>query len=297
MTWRSQWATVALIVVCYTGWLFILFNIETLGLFGFALLAILATFHSSLQHEAIHGHPTRLPWLNEVLVFLSLGLWFPYRRYAHLHLQHHTDERLTDPYDDPESWYYTRAHWCRLPHWYRQLLQLNQTLAGRVVIGPLISLAVFYPSEVNRLRDAQPGVRLAWLLHLVSVAVTFACVWLAGIHWLSYVLLVAYPSLALTLVRSFIEHRAAVSVAARTAVIEAGWVMSLLFLNNNLHAVHHRYPGLPWYRLPERWQQERVRLLCDNEGNHLPGGYGEVARRWLFRRREPVLHPYLPHDR
>ena len=58
--------------------------------------------HSSLQHEALHGHPTRSAALNEALVFLPLGLLFPYRRFKMLHLRHHNNSALTDPYDDPE---------------------------------------------------------------------------------------------------------------------------------------------------------------------------------------------------
>ncbi|MBR7508578.1 fatty acid desaturase, partial [Mycobacterium tuberculosis] len=69
----------------------------------------------SLQHEALHGHPTRSGWLNELLVSLPLGLFYPYRRYKHLHLKHHADERLTDPYDDPESYYRALGDWDKLP--------------------------------------------------------------------------------------------------------------------------------------------------------------------------------------
>jgi len=64
-----------------------------------------AAMHSSLCHEALHGHPTRLKWLNEALVFAQLSLVIPYGRFHDLHLVHHTDENLTDPYDDPESNY------------------------------------------------------------------------------------------------------------------------------------------------------------------------------------------------
>ena len=37
--------------------------------------------HSSLQHEALHGHPTRHAPVNEALVFLPLGLFYPFRRF------------------------------------------------------------------------------------------------------------------------------------------------------------------------------------------------------------------------
>ena len=52
--------------------------------------------------------PARL-WLNELLVGLPIGLVYPFRRFRALHLRHHADESLTDPFDDPESYY--RAFW------------------------------------------------------------------------------------------------------------------------------------------------------------------------------------------
>ena len=54
---------------------------------------------------------------------------------------------------------------------------------------------------------------------------------------------------ACTLLRSFVEHRA-VATGSRSAVVTAGPVMSLLFLNNNLHHAHHASPDLPWYEMP-----------------------------------------------
>ena len=44
-------------------------------------------------------------WINEAFVFLPIGLVWPYRRFKSIHLRHHADERLTDPLDDPESYY------------------------------------------------------------------------------------------------------------------------------------------------------------------------------------------------
>src|SRR5262245_51859994 len=67
--------------------------------------------HGSLQHEAVHGYPFRLPWLNSLVVGPSLWLWLPYGEYRWAHLRHHRDEWLTDPVEDPESYYMTPARW------------------------------------------------------------------------------------------------------------------------------------------------------------------------------------------
>lgn len=58
-------------------------------------------------------------------------------------------------------------------------------------------------------------------------------------------LAVSYPALALTKVRSFLEHRAADDPLARSVINEAGLPWRALFLNLNYHAVHHDLPGSP----------------------------------------------------
>jgi fatty acid desaturase len=78
----------------------------------------------------------------------------------------------------------------------------------------------------------------------------------------------------------------------RTAIVEAGPFFSLLFLNNNLHRVHHESPGIAWYRLRALYRAERARYLTEN-GGYLVHGYSEVVRRWLVTPREPVVHPLL----
>ena len=66
--------------------------------------------------------------------------------------------------------------------------------------------------------------------------------------------------------------------------------MSLLYLNNNLHCVHHSDPGLAWYRLPALWRARREEVLANNGGYRF-SGYGEVVRRYAFTSREPVSWP------
>src|SRR3546814_20566638 len=66
--------------------------------------------------------------------------------------------------------------------------------------------------------------------------------------------------------------------------------MSLLFLNNNLHLVHHDKPGLPWYRIPAFYRQRRDLFLASNGGYHFKG-YREVFRRHFLRAKEAPLHP------
>ena len=131
----------------------------------------------------------------------------------------------------------------------------------------------------------------AWLLHICGGALALAWVlWICRIPVLAYLALFVYPAVSLTLLRSFLEHRARAAVAERSVLVEAGPVMALLFLNNNLHALHHDRPGEAWYDLPALYRRERDRLRAEN-GDYLYRGYGEILARHLLRPKEPPRHP------
>ncbi len=265
----------------------------TLGPLLFILLcAPLVTLHSSLQHEALHGHPTRSAALNEALVYLPIGLLFPYRRFKALHMKHHNNSVLTDPYDDPESFYYALADWHELPRWMQRVLDFNNTFLGRFTIGPLVMFVGFVGSDLRLIANGRRDVLLGWAHQVVAVPIVVAWTWgMCGIPVWLY-LVAAYLGVSLLNLRTFAEHQAHEREGGRTAIIEASPVFGLLFLNNNLHYVHHENPRVPWYRLPAVYRAHRAEYLAANEGYRF-SGYGEVVRRYLVRRKAPVPHPLL----
>lgn len=287
-----EWPTWICLIAVHVGWGGVLLLYPILGAWIILPGVVIVAFHSSLQHEILHGHPTRYPVVNELLVSLPLGLLIPYRRFKALHLRHHNDSRLTDPYDDPETWYLAERDWDQISPLFRPLLWANGTLAGRVVIGPWLMIWGFLRADFRHLGQGCAEVRGAWFRHLPGVVGVLTLVHLSGMPVWLYVLGMGVPALSLLSVRTFIEHRAASHPAGRSVVLEAGLFWRLLFLNNNLHRVHHEAPSLPWYDLPTRWQAERDRILRENGGYFIPG-YGAVARRWLFSRREPMVHPLM----
>ena len=132
---RIEWPTLGLIIGCYAVWALALFWLPGLSIaLAVAVLVPVIALQSSLQHEVLHGHPFGDRRLGEPLVFVSLNLAIPYIRFRDTHLAHHMDARLTDPYDDPESNYLDPAVWARLPRWCRALRQVNNTLAGRMIL-------------------------------------------------------------------------------------------------------------------------------------------------------------------
>jgi len=288
-----EWPTVFILVLCYGGWLAVVHFHASLGWFGFALLAApLVAWHSSIQHEALHGHPTAYPLLNELMVFAPLNLLIPYRRYRATHIEHHNDRNLTDPAADPESFYVAPQRWARMSAPLRALNRFNNCLAGRLIVGPWIAAARFLAGEVRLIASGDRLAIRAWLLHLIGAApVVWYVVVASGLDLGLYALLAIYPGMSLIAIRTYAEHQAEDLPEHRTVIVEGSPLLALLFLNNSLHAVHHRYPGLPWYRIPAAYRAERKTFLADN-GNYVFRGYGALFRDYLFRAKEPNVHPF-----
>ncbi len=293
--WRRwELPTWLLAAVIYGGWLAVTWFYDVLP--WWLVLAVgswMCAWHGSLQHEVLHGHPTRSALINELLVFPSLWLWYPYRVYRRTHLEHHHDTKLTCPIDDPESYYVTPEAWQVMHPAGRALRWVLNTLAGRLLLGPIVSTVWLYSGEVKRLMRGDTSNLAGWALHFVSCAMVLVWVMaVCGIPLWAYLVLFAYPGVALALLRSYAEHRPAEKIAHRIVINEAEWPFALLFLNNNLHAVHHREPGLAWYNIPGRYLASRDEFLTDN-GGFLQAGYRELARRFLVRPKDAPIHPML----
>ncbi len=287
----AEWPTLFLLAACYALWAAAIFWLSTLWLAGaVALAALSVALHSSLSHEAIHGHPTRHPTLNAALVWPALGLLVPYGRFRDDHLAHHMDARLTDPYDDPESNYWDPAVFHTLPAWARAVLRANNTLLGRITLGPAIAQIAFLQGDWRAIRAGERGVRSAWLAHLPAAAAVLALIALSPMPLWAYAAAV-YAGHGIVKIRTFLEHRAHEHSAGRTVVIEDRGPLALLFLNNNFHLVHHMHPGVPWYRLPGLYYDDAERYLRRN-GGYRYASYGEILRRHLLRTKDPVPHPH-----
>ena len=289
---RCEGPTWIVAAALYAGWGLTTWSYHALPWWlVLSLGAWFVCWHGSLQHEVVHGHPTRRPWLNAALAYPPLGLWQPYTLYRESHLAHHRDECITSPLDDPESDYVTAADWEAMGRLRRAMLRAHNTLLGRLAFGPLVACARLAAAEARRLRAGDHGHAASWLAHVAAVAaVLYWTTVVCGIPPWAYVLLFAYPGLSLTLLRSFAEHRPAPEPAHRTVVVEAGPLMSLLYLNNNYHAPHHARPGLAWYAIPAYWRADRAAIL-ERNGGYVFGGYGGQFRRFLFRPKAEPVHP------
>lgn len=289
-----DWPTVFLLVMVLLVWVGALALPDGAGGLAFVLLVLALTLHSSLSHEILHGHPFGRARLETVLGLWQPGLFVPYLRFKRLHLAHHQDANLTDPYDDPESNYLDPAVWDRLPDWVRICLRINNTLAGRILIGPAVGMVAFVRGDIAAFRAGDRQILRDWLWHLPGVAATLYVVSHAPVGLPLY-LGACYAALSVLKIRTFLEHRAHDHACARTVIVEDRGLLSFLFLNNNLHVVHHMHPDVPWYRLWSVYDARRARYLGRND-NYVYRSYAEVFRTYLWRAKDPVPHPHWPRE-
>lgn len=289
---RVEWPTVILTIVIYGGFLALTFWWQSLPVAVVALAGgWLIAWQGSLQHEVIHGHPTGIQRINDAIGSIPLSLWLPYPIYRESHLEHHRDEHLTDPIEDPESSYFTRTAWERLGRAGKLLARWNTTLLGRLTIGPAVMLASFLVQEARLLKAGEPGRARVWAVHLISVAaVLFWVTVICGMPFWLYFLGFVYFGAALTRLRSYAEHRYAERHEERTAIVENSQLFGLLFLYNNLHVLHHLKPGISWYRLPSVYRRNREALI-DTNGGLVYNSYWDIARRFFLKPHDDITHP------
>ncbi len=289
-----EWRTVAVAVAVHGLWLAALARHGSMPWpVTVLVLGLVATWHGSLQHETIHGHPFRSQRLNALVGSLPVSLHLPYLVYRRYHWAHHDCPELTDPTDDSESFYVTAEAWESMGRVRRAIVVAHHTLLGRLVLGPIRYIAGVLVHQAREIRRGDRELARWWAAHIVAAtALTLFVVMVMGVPWWQYVLGATYLGNAGTLMRSYCEHRW-VEGATRSAVVRSGRFFSMLYLYNNLHHVHHADPGVPWYRLSAH---------ADSTGGYeeaaagagLYRGYFELARRFLVR---PFDHPVHPLER
>jgi fatty acid desaturase len=290
---KIEWPTILLIVATYGSWAGICFFLwPSYPVIALLALSLILAMQSSLMHEASHGHPTRKAWINELLVGLPIGLVYPFRRFKSLHLRHHADESLTDPFDDPESYYQSFWKHEELPRWLKTLLAINNTMVGRFLLGPALGTIGFLLEETRLIAAGDRAVRKAWLLHAAGLAIVLPLVTeVFGIPFWLYVLVPVWLGQSFISVRTFAEHQWSERPDGRTIIIERS-PFAFLFLNNNLHLVHHKSPTIAWYRLPKLFRERRDEWIAMNKGYVFPN-YMALLKAYAFKAKEPVVHPAL----
>jgi beta-carotene hydroxylase len=185
----------------------------------------------TVLHDATHRSLSRVRWINDGFGWIAtLVLWGPFDAIRRNHLHHHA--HTNDPEQDPdfwvagETWLSTgfrclttlQAHyWCYLTKLRRQ----DTAYARCLTVLALILAAHVWAWTAGRLADILLYWTLPAQLGVAGLALTFD-------YW---------------------PHRphTARGRLKDTANILPVW-MDPFFWCQNLHAIHHLYPTLPWYR-------------------------------------------------
>ncbi len=286
-----EWPTLALYGATYTSYAMLTINASQLPpLLVITLLSMTLALHSSLQHETLHMLEPRWPIFGYLIGAPALGLAIPYDRFRDLHLAHHVNEILTDPYDDPETNYLADEVWVTLSPFTQAVLRFNNTFIGRILVGPLVGQISFVSSELRAIRSGDKAALYGWLKFIPAVVVVLA--WLLLFSSISSIVYFAscYFGLSILKIRTYIEHRAHELTEGRSVIVEDSGPLAFLFLNNNFHAVHHAHPNIPWYNLPAAFRAQRAKFLDQNNGYYFRN-YLAVMIKFFYREKDVVAHP------
>ncbi len=188
----------------------------------------------TVLHDALHRSVSRTLWFNELCGYASaFVLCGPYAAIRRNHLRHHA--HTNDPREDPDFWV------------------AGETWLG-LALRCLIMMQRHYWTYLTclRRRDSAYAQSVATILLILAL---HAWAWRAG-HLTALLLYWTLPAqlavAALALTFDYWPHRphTARGRFRDTANILPAW-LDPFFLCQNLHAVHHLFPQLPWYRYRE----------------------------------------------
>jgi fatty acid desaturase len=281
---RGDWRTLIIAVLVYSGWFASVFTHKQLPWWAtFALLTWFGAWHLSLQHELVHGHPFRNSKLNAALASLSVTMWVPFLSFKRDHISHH-NTTLTHPQLDTESYYAMPEKWQTSGLFFRAIYWANRTLAFRLTVWSVFSAVQYFLADAWRAVRNVGNARAAWMLHIPAlVAIVFIVTNLAGMSMVEYLIGGVFGSHSLNMMRSFAEHKTLDNESTRTAMIDAGWLMGILMLNNNLHIAHHDEPSAPWYEVPAVAKRTGAYERAEKINSLYSGGYFELVRRFTFK--------------
>ena len=274
----SEWRTLLLVMTIWGAWSYSVFIIPVDMIWiSVVVLPFTLTLYQSCQHEAIHHHPFTQSYYNDMIVMMPLTLLVPYYYFKESHLKHHQSD-ITDPDDDPESFYVTQEVWNDLSIWQQKILIFNNCILGRLILGRLIYIYRL-PSLIKASNH-----KIVWLSHVIIVAVL-----LILIHVYSHIniwlyCLCAFIAESIIAIRSFLEHQCHDD---RTVIIDDNGLLAFLFLNNNYHDIHHKNPAVAWYKLPRIFDNDRNIY----ERGYFYKNYKEIFKKHFLLVKEPIIHP------
>ena len=208
------------------------------GLWPFEVTIFINTVCAYAQftvvHDAAHRCLSRVFWLNELFGYAAtFVLCGPYAAIRRNHLHHHA--HTNDPREDPDFWVAGET-------WFSTGLRC------------LTMLQMHYWTYLTRLRRRDTAF-IQSVLTIAAIAALHGWAWRAGhlrVLLLCWTLPAQLGVAALAVTFDYWPHRPHTQRGRfkDTANILPSW-LDPFFLCQNLHAVHHLFPHLPWYRYRE----------------------------------------------
>lgn len=223
-----------------------------------------------LYHDAVHFLISPNRRLNDFLINLLVGvpLLLPVHMYRALHLSHHKD--LGTKYDPERVLLYRNQSWN-----YRALptRRLLGQLLGDLFLVNSLQMVWFFILEKGK---KESHLRLEKTRFYAELPLMFMIFWSAVVFLLFrmpeavaalLIWFIAYFTFTQLFqkLRSFAEH----TTAEDDLALACSWSPGLLgriFLwpyNINYHREHHKYAGIPWFRLPLAFESVEQRKGTD----------------------------------
>jgi fatty acid desaturase len=228
------------------------------------VLGLMTPFNTAVLHEAIHGRlASNARWNDRIGRALALcsGTAFDVIRFGHL--SHHRYNRHA--LDRPDVIEPGRSRLRAFLEYYAHLrggLYLVEVLATiamllpRKLIDRLIgqAMAANEPAIAAIRRAARRGIdrriQRIRIDALLAILITTGAFYLYGAWWPLLLMAVALRGLIVSLQDNLPHYGTPPVIGAPAHNTRAPRWAALLMLNQNLHAVHHDRPDLPWHALP-----------------------------------------------
>jgi fatty acid desaturase len=248
--------------------------------YGAMILALLSNGHWALLHEALHGglFPSRT--LNRS-AGRALAVLFgsSFRLLRFFHLSHHLFNR--HPLDRPDAYDPTSMSWVRaycaflfqtmgghylgevfLPAFFWMPKRLRDGVLGRILNGPDSRLTAMRRQAQSALSSPQAVREIRTDNALAFAAIAISCV-LWGPLWPYLFAALAIRAFLISYVDNLYHFRTPIDRPEFARSLRLPVALQTLILNANLHQTHHRAMHLPWWRLPEAFNQENDRFDGD----------------------------------
>lgn len=185
----------------------------------------------TVLHDAAHWSLSKRPWLNESLgAAAALVLFAPFGALRRNHLHHHA--HTNDPAEDPDFWVagenalsiflrcwtqFTRHYLCYFTKLSRRDTAYREALLTVALLAACVAAAIYHGRALD--------LALYWFIpsQVASAALAFSFD-----YW------------------PHRPHRNQGRLRDTAVIAPRGF--DWLFLNQNIHLIHHLFPTIPWYR-------------------------------------------------